>query len=158
MTEKEKASAKLLVMLNAIQYLVLDRPPHSDKLEVETSLLLTMIRPTMAEGVATGDPSTVCAMAIAGYYTNGLRPGSDAANANANHPELYARMEDKFLGNSCIRNFLSAMADAYREEGDASIYNRLLQKQAYVTSSPGKDSARDLIAPRKRGFWASLFG
>lgn len=156
MIEKERDAVKVLLLMNAIQFLVLDRPPHNDRLEVDMIALIPQMRMAMVGD----DPSATCAGAIAGYYTDSLEEGTPAARANTDYPDLYSSLETKFLGNSCIRNFLSVVADAYRDDGEPSIYNRLVAKNAYVASSPGKDFARSglSITPKKRGFWSSLFG
>lgn len=156
MIEKERDAVKLMLLMNAIQFLVLDCPPHSDCLEVDMISLIPQMRMVMEEN----EPSAICAGALAGYYTDSIEAGTPAARAHVDYPDLYAQMEIKFLGNSCIRNFLSVVADAYRDDGEPTIYNRLVAKNAYVSSSPGKDYARSglSITPKKRGFWASLFG
>ena len=156
MIEKERDAVKVLLLMNAIQFLSLDSPPSNDRLEVNMLALIPKMRMVM-EG---DDPSVICAGAIAGYYTDSVEEGTPAARAKIDYPDLYSKLELKFLENSCIRNFLSVIADAFREDGDYSIYNRLVAKNAYVVSSPGKDFARSglSITPKKRGFWASLFG
>lgn len=54
----------------------------------------------------------------------------------------------------------SLVAPSISGDGESTIYDRLVDKNAYVTSSPGKDRARRSLSntPRKRGFWGSLFG
>jgi hypothetical protein len=159
MTDKERDGAKLLLMMNAVQYLVLNIPPHNDRLEIDPTLIPDL-RQTMSIGMLSKDPSVICAFALAGYYTGALEPKGLGAQTWSDNPRLFAELESKFLGNSCIRNFLSVVADAYREDGDMSIYNRLVAKDAYVSDGPGKDFARGGVpnTPRKRGFWSSLFG
>lgn len=156
MIEKERDAVKMLLLMNAIQFLVLDCPPHNDRLEVDMIALIPQMRMAMEGDV----PSSTCAGAIAGYYTDSIEVGTPAARASADYPDLYSRLEARFLGNSCVRNYLSVVADAYRDDGEPTIYNRLVAKNAYVASSPGKDFARSgmSITPKKRGFWASLFG
>ena len=156
MIEKERDAAKMLLLMNAIQFLVLDRPPHNDSLEVDMIALIPQMRMAMEEA----DASSTCAGALVGYYTDSIEEGTPAARAHIDYPELYARLEVKFLGNECIRNFLSVVADAYRDDGEPTIYNRLVSQNAYVANSPGKDFARSglSITPKKRSFWASLFG
>ena len=156
MIEKERDAVKVLLMMNAIQFLALDCPPYNDRLEVDMISLIPQMRMVM-EG---NDVAAICAGAIAGYYTNSIEPGTPAARARVDYPDLYANLEKKFLENSCIRNFLSVVADAYKDDGEATIYNRLVAKNAYVASGAGKDFARSgiTITPKKRGFWASLFG
>lgn len=156
MTDKERDVVKLMVMLNAVQFLSLDCPPHNDRLEVNMAVLIPQMRAAMERM----DPATICAGAIAGHYTDSIEPGTPAARARSDYPELYSTLEGKFLGNSCIKNFLSVVADACREDGDTAIYNRLVAKNAYVESSPGKNFARSGMSftPKRRGFWSSLFG
>ena len=155
MIEKERDAVKVLLMMNAIQFLALDRPPHNDRLEVDMMTLIPQMRMVM-EG---NDTAAICAGAIAGYYTDSIEAGTPAARASIDYPELYASLETRFLSNSCIRNFLSVVADAYKDDGEPTIYNRLVAKNAYVASGAGKDFARSglSITPKKRGFWASLF-
>lgn len=159
MTDKERDSAKLLLIMNAIQYLILDIPPHNDRLEIDTTLIPDL-RQKMRNGLLSKDPSVICAFSLAGYYTGALDPKGLGAQSMSDNPRLFAELESKFLGNSCIRNFLSVIADAYRKDGDLSIYNRLIAKNAYVSESPGKDFACGGVqnTPRKRGFWSSIFG
>lgn len=156
MIDKERDAVKVLLMMNAIQFLALDRPPHNDRLEVDMISILPHMRMAMEDN----DATVICACALAGYYTGSVKAGTPAAHASTDYPDLYARLEAKFLGNSCIRNFLSVVADAYHDDGEPIIYNRLVEKNAYVASGEGKDFARRglTITPRKRGFWASLFG
>lgn len=156
MIEKERDAVKMLLLMNAIQFLILDRPPHNDRLEVDMITLIPQMRMVMERD----DPSVTCAGAIVGYYTDSMEKGTPADRASTDYPDLYSRLESKFLENSCIRNFLSVVADAYRDDGEQSIYNRLVAKNAYVASSPGKDFARNglSITSKKRGFWSSLFG
>jgi hypothetical protein len=156
MIDKERDAVKMLLMMNAVQFLALDCPPNNDRLEVNVFALI----PRMREVMEANDPSAICAGALAGYYTDSIEPGTPAARARTDYPKLYSELEEKFLENSCIRNFLSVVADAYRDDGEMTIYNRLVEKNAYVSSSPGKDFARGglTITPKKRGFWSSLFG
>lgn len=156
MIEKERDAVKVLLMMNAIQFLALDHPPHNDRLEVDMINILPHIRMAMEDN----DATVICACALAGYYTGSVKADTPAARASIDYPGLYARLEAKFLGNSCIRNFLSVVADAYCDDGESIIYNRLVEKNAYVAHGEGKDFARRglTITPRKRGFWASLFG
>lgn len=156
MIEKERDAVKMLLLMNAIQFLVLDHLPHNDRLEVD---MITLI-PQMRMAMETDEAASICAGAIAGYYTDSIEAGTPAARASIDYPDLYARLETKFLGNDCIRNFLSVVADAYRDDGEPTIYNRLVAKNAYVNNSSGKDFARTGLSntPKKRGFWASLFG
>ena len=69
---------------------------------------------------------------------------------------------DNFSGESgLLGQFgLSAVADCYQGDGESTIHDRLLAKNAYVTSSPGKERARRSLSntPRKRGFWSAIFG
>ena len=114
MIEKERDAVKVLLMMNAIQFLVLDCPPHNDRLEVDMIALVPQMRMAMESDEA----SSTCAGAIAGYYTDSIEAGTPAARASTDYPDLYARLEAKFLGNTCIRNFLSVVADAYRDDGE----------------------------------------
>lgn len=156
MIEKERDAVIVLVLMNTLQYLCLGEPPANDRLEVDMISLL----PKMSDIMECNDPECVCACAIAGYYTNTIESGTPAARAESEYPDLYSKLETKFLNNECIRNFLSVIADAYRDDGEPVIYNRLVAKNAYVENSPGKRFARSgiSITSKKRGFWASLFG
>lgn len=156
MIERERDAVKVLLMMNAIQFLSLDCPPRNDRLEVDMISLIPQMRMAMEEDQAV----SICAGALAAYYTDSVEPGTPAARASMDYPDLYVQLEKKFLGNSCIRNFLSVIADAYKDDGETTIYNRLIAKNAYVASGAGKDFARSgiTITPKKRGFWASLFG
>lgn len=156
MIEKERDAVKVLLMMNAIQFLALDCPPHNDRLEVNMISLI----PQMRMAIEKDEAVSICAGALAAYYTDSIEPGTPASKASVDYPDLYAKLEKKFLENSCIRNFLSVIADAYKDDGEATIYNRLIAKNAYVATGPGKDFARSgiTITPKKRGFWGSLFG
>lgn len=156
MIEKERDAVNVMVLMNAIQYLALDIPPANDRLEINLMALM----PQMSAVMERNDSVAACVGAVVGYYTDSLEAGTPAARASSDYPELYSQLEAKFLGNSCIRNFLSVVADAYRDDGEMTIYNRLVAKNAYVLNSPGKDYARSglSITPKKRGFWSSIFG
>lgn len=158
MIDKERDAVKVLLMMNAIQFLVLDHPPHNDRLELDMINILPQMRMAMED--KDNEATVICAGALAGYYTASVEAGTPAACASRDYPDLYARLEAKFLGNSCIRNFLSVVADACRDDGESVIYDRLVAKNAYVASSEGRDFAcRGLtFTPKKRGFWATLFG
>ena len=159
MNEKERGAVKMLLMMNAIQFLVFDCLPQNDRLEISAANI-TQIGTAMRMALNGDNPSVTCAMALAGYYTDSITVGSPIAMASTDYPDLYAQLEKKFLSNSCMLNFLSVVADAYKDDGEPTIYNRLVAKNAYVASGAGKDFARSglTITPKKRGFWASLFG
>lgn len=156
MIDKERDAVKMMVLMNAVEFLGAGYPPNNDELQLDfVSAMMDM-----KSLLESNDPKAICAGGIAGYYTDSLESGTPAARAKYDYPDLYRSLEEKFLGNSCIANFLSAVADCYRGDGESIIYDRLVDKNAYVTSSPGKDRARRSLSntPRKRGFWGSLFG
>lgn len=156
MIDKERDAVKMLVLMNAVEFLGTGYPPSNDELQLDfVSAMMDM-----KSLLGSNDPRAICAGGIAGYYTDSLESGTPAARAKYDYPDLYSRLEDEFLGNSCIANFLSAVADCYQGDGESAIHDRLVAKNAYVASSPGKDRAMRSISntPRKRGFWGALFG
>lgn len=87
MTDKERDGAKLLLMMNAVQYLVLNIPPHNDRLDIDTTLIPDL-RQTMSNGMLSKDPSVICAFALAGYYTGALEPKGLGAQTRPDNPFL----------------------------------------------------------------------
>lgn len=156
MIDKERDAVKMLVLMNAIEFLGAGYPPNNDELQIDfVSAMMDM-----KSLLESNDPRAICAGGIAGYYTDSLESGTPAARAKYDYPDMYRELEDVFLGNPCIVNFLSAVADCYQGDGELTIHDRLVAKNAYVTSSPGKDRARRSLSntPRRRGLWSALFG
>ena len=155
MVDKERDAVKMLVLMNAIEFLGAGCPPQNDELQI--NFLSVMM--DMKSLLASNDPNAICAGGIAGYYTDSLESGTPAARAKYDYPELYSELEAQFLNNTYIRNFLSAVADCYLSDGESIIHDRLSAKGAYIASSDGKRRAMASLSntPRKKGFWASLF-
>ena len=156
MIDKERDAVKMLVLMNAIEFLGAGCPPTNDELQID----FVSVMMDMKSLLESNNPRAICAGGIAGYYTDSLESGTPAARAEFDYPDMYRDLENAFLGNEHIVNFLSAVADCYQGDGESTIHDRLLAKNAYVTSSPGKERARRSLSntPRKRGFWSAIFG
>lgn len=151
MTSKEKDAAKMLVLLNAVRYLALDKQPISSTMKIAPADMMGCMMATKS-----GDSKALCAGGIVAYYMN----SNNGSNTSlADYPDLYRELEERLLGNDMFRDFFSAVADGCNADGDSVPQMRLKSKGAYVESSAGKTQvSREFGIKTSKGFFASLFG